>query len=225
MSSALVFGPHVVVGALALALFWRTLLSVKGGASHRRFGRYYMLILLPLLLSVLPITAQAALHQGPAKVVQLVYLAVVVTTAGWTAWRAIKDRADPDRFRGRTYRILAGAMLGLGALLLVIGILTEALLAVGFSVIGIVYGGAMLGFLGARAEGEWWLGWHLNGICLLFAATHASFIGLVMRHLLPEYDGEAMHALTQLGTIAFAYVLRQWMGWRWLSRPRAVAAH
>ena len=70
--------------------------------------------------------------------------------------------------------------------------------------IGVVYGGLMLGHVGRAASEDWWLKWHLNGVCLLFAATHASFVGLVARTLMPGLAGQEMHALTQLGVIALA---------------------
>jgi hypothetical protein len=214
MPNIVLMAPHVLVGALALTLFWRTILAVKGSRSHRRWGRVYLLMLIPLLGSVIPIS----LHFGardPAKMVQLVYLALVLGTAGWTAWRAIRDREAPARFRGPVFRLLAIAMATCGSGLMVIGILKGDVLAVGFAVIGIVYGGAMLGELGRPPASNWWLNWHLNGVALLFAATHASFIGLVARNLFPALAGERMHALTQLGTIAFAYGLRQWLGRRY----------
>src|SRR5215475_12705385 len=110
---------------------------------------------------------------------QIGYLALVLGTAGWTAWRAVRDRNAPHRFRGAVFRTLAVAMATCGAGLLVLGILKAKVLIVGFAVIGIVYGGAMLGELARPAAVGWWLNWHLNGIALLFAATHASFVGLV----------------------------------------------
>jgi hypothetical protein len=82
----------------------------------------------------------------------------------------------------------------------------------------------MLGFLGRDPTAQWWLDWHLNGVALLFAATHASFIGLIARHGLPGLAGEIMHGLTQLGTIAFAYGFRQWLGWRYSQVAAAAAA-
>ncbi|MEZ5668083.1 MAG: hypothetical protein R3F55_11740 [Alphaproteobacteria bacterium] len=223
MSQLLIYGPHAAVGLLALAMYWQALTAPKGSDRHRRWGRRYLILLAPLLVSVVPITLQAVRDEGPAKAMQLVYLAVVLATAGWTAWRAVRERGDAGRFRGRTYLTLATLMVGLGAVLLVVGILKWDVLAVGFSVIGLVYGGAMLGFSPGRAAADWWLTWHLNGICLLFAATHASFVGLVFRTLLPAQDGRAMHALTQLGTIALAYLLRQWMGRRFQGEARVPA--
>ncbi len=223
LAELITYGPHVAMGVVVLYLFWRTLLSVKGGAVHRRHGRWYLLVVVPLLLSVLPIMLKAVADEGPVKIVQLVYLGIVFGAAAWTAWRAVKDKREPDRFRGPVFKALGGALVAFGALLMVMGIATHNLLAFGFSTIGIVYGGAMLGFLGREAEADWWRAWHLNGVCLLFAATHASFVGLVLRTLRPEWDGAVLHAMTQLGTIAFAYLLRQALGWRYMGR-RAPAA-
>ena len=113
----------------------------------------------------------------------------------------MRDRGAPERFRGPAFRGARRWRWPLcGSGLMVIGILKGDVLAVGFAVIGIVYGGAMLGELGRPPALDWWLNWHLNGVSLLFAATHASFIGLLARNLAPGLAGEAMHALTQLGT-------------------------
>jgi hypothetical protein len=206
---------HAIAGAALLAFFWCTLLSRKGSREHRRYGRTYLILLGPLLISIVPITVAEAKDQGPARILQLIYLALVVATAGWTAWRAIRDRRNPGRFRGPVFRILGTCLFGAGVALLVVGIAKSNVLTVGFSAIGVVYGGAMLGFLGRQPTDGWWLDWHLNRVALLFAATHASFLGLIARHALPELAGDVMHGLTQLGTIAFAYGFRQWLGWRY----------
>jgi hypothetical protein len=215
-----VAAPHIAAGVVVLAFFWLTILSRKGSLRHRRAGRAYLLLLLPLLASVLPISLHYA-EGEPARVARLVYLSLVVAAAGWTAWRAVRDRRAPDRFRGPVFRGLAVALAASGVALMGIGIRDWDVLTVGFSVIGIVYGGAMLGFLGPTPPADWWLAWHLNGVCLLFAATHASFVGLLARTLLPGLAGDELHAATQLGTIAFAYGLRQWLGRRYRAGPAA----
>lgn len=215
MTSALTYLPHMIVGFAILSAFWSTLLSRKGSPAHKRRGRVYMLLLLPLLASVVPITIKAAAEEGPVRIVQLLYLSVVVAAAGWTAWRAIRDRDDVDAFRGPVYVGLSVLLSVMAVTLLVLGIVTQNVMAFGFSVIGIVYGGTMLGFLRQPARPGWWLTWHLNGIALLFAATHASFTGLVLRTLRPDWDGEILHGLTQFGVIALSYFFRQWLGWKY----------
>lgn len=216
MSGWLIYGPHVAIGSVALVLYWMTILSVKGSRRHRRSGRWYLALLLPLLVSVIPISVRAITVRGGASMLQFAYLTIVLTAAGWTAWRAIRDKRDPEGFRGVWFRTLAYALTGSGVLLLAAGIATSNVLQVGLSMIGVVYGGAMIGFLGRAPTERWWLEWHLNGICLLFAATHASFIGLVLERVVPGWAGDTLHAATQVGTVAFAYLLRQWMGRRYL---------
>lgn len=218
MNGLLIYTPHILAGAIVLGMFWRTIMSIKGSRTHRRYGRIYILMLLPLLASVLPISLQRIAEEGPAKLVQLLYLFVVVCAAGWTAWRAVKDKTELDKFRGPVFRVLGGTLLGLGLILLIVGISTWNVLAVGFSSIGIVFGGSMVGFLARKPGPEWWLDWHLNGVSLLFAATHASFVGLVFRTIRPSWDGDVLHALTQLGVIASAFLLRQWLGYRYQGR-------
>ena len=80
-------------------------------------------------------------------------------------------------------RALRGAMAACGSGQMVIGILKGNVLTVGFAAICIVYGGAMLSELGRPPAPDWWLNSHLNGISLLFAKTHASFVGLPARNL------------------------------------------
>lgn len=217
------FGPHILVGGTALALFWRALLAAKGSAAHRLAGRRYLWLVVPLLVTIIPIGLRAMPQERAYILTVLAYLSLVFATAGWTAWRAVRDRDDVTAFRGPVFRGLGLAMVLAGGLLLGVGIARGAVLPVGFSVIGIVYGGAMLGFLGARAQPGWWLAWHLNGICLLFAAIHASFLRLMIRAAVPAWDTPELHAGAQLGTIALAFLLRQWLGARYLGGPRRVA--
>ena len=81
----------------------------------------------------------------------------------------------------------------------------------------------MLGFLRRRPSPDWWRQWHLNGVARLFAATHASFSGLVIRTLRPAWDGEVLHGLTQFGVIALAYFFRQWLSWQYEASPEMAA--
>ena len=212
--SLAILGPHIAIGVLLVVAYWRTLLSPKGSTSHRRAGKLCLLLLVPLLTSTVPLIIHES-ARGAARVVQLLYLTLVVVTGAWTAWRAIRDRHCCERFTGPVFCALGAAMFISGMTLLTLGIVTENVLTVGFSMIGVVYGGAMLGFLGRSPMHGWWLDWHLNGICLMFAAFHASFVGLAFRVAWPTSEGPTMHTLTQLGTLTIAYALRQWLGRRY----------
>src|SRR5262245_16780676 len=219
-----ILGPHILVGVSVLACYWATLLSVKGSPRHKAFGRFYLILLAPVLASVLPLALFSIDRFGVARVFQLGYLALVTVTAGWTAWRAIRDRAAPERFRGRVFKILAALMLASGAAMLALGLSTARPLTIGFSSLGLVFGGAMALELTRPATQMWWKVWHLNGVSLLFAATHASLIGLMARTLMPSLAGDMLHTSTQLGTISFAFLLRFWLVRRYVNGTGAVSA-
>ena len=218
-----VLAPHIFAGSLVLACFWGALLSRKGSPTHKTYGRIYLLLLAPILITVVPISLHVAARSDAARLVQLGYLALVVTTAGWTTWRAIRDRNAADRFRGPVFKTLAALMFISGAVLLVLGAALARPLTMGFSALGLVFGGAMLWELWREPAPGWWKIWHLNGVSLLFAATHASFVGIVAERLLPSLAGETMHIVTQIGTISFAFGLRFWLVRRYAPR-RAIAA-
>jgi hypothetical protein len=214
----------MLVGVAVLACFWGALLNVKGSPRHKAFGRAYLILLAPVLASIIPISLYAAERFGPGRVFQLGYLALVTVTAGWTAWRAIRIRAAPERFRGPVFKTLALLMLASGAAILALGLSTGRVLTIGFSSLGLVYGSAMALELTHAPAPMWWKVWHLNGVSLLFAATHASFVGLVARSLMPSLAGEVMHVATQLGTIAFAFALRFWLVRRYAPVRPALSA-
>ncbi|HEY7551728.1 MAG TPA: hypothetical protein VH913_19690 [Hyphomicrobiaceae bacterium] len=49
---------HSVAGAALLVFYWRTLLSRKGSPEHRRLGRTYLILVIPLMISIVPITLE-----------------------------------------------------------------------------------------------------------------------------------------------------------------------
>ena len=70
----------------------------------------------------------------------------------------------------------------------------------------------------------WWLGWHLNGVCLLFAATHDSFISLGLRSLFPAMQNPTTRSLVFVSVLTVAAVARWWLGRRYLKGDRARSA-
>ena len=187
---------------------WRPRAAGRTGGGVAR----YLLMLLPLLASVVPVSL--CWRGGSGADGQLVYLALVVGDRGLDG---VAGGARPRGAGALPRPGLPGTRRGDGGLRQRpdgSGDRERRCTAVGFAVIGIVYGGAMLGELGRPPAPDWWLNWHLNGVSLLFAATHASFIGLPCAHC-GRRRRARVHALTQIGTIALAYGLRQWLGRRY----------
>jgi hypothetical protein len=136
----------------------------------------------------------------------------------WLCWRAIRDRGDPARFAGPVFRVLATAMTLAGIFYASVGIRLANPMTFGFALIGLVFGMAMWRFALRGPPGpRWWIGWHLNGVCLLFAATHDSFFSLGLRRLVPELQGDGMRHLVFYSVLALAIGARLWLGRKYLA--------
>jgi hypothetical protein len=211
---------HILAGVLALVAFWTAASMRKGTQRHRIAGRVYLLALFGILASIVPMIVAFA-STDITMAVRLGYLMLIVATAIWIAWRAIRDKQHVERFAGPVFRALATAMGLFGTFFLFIGISRGSALVVGFGSIGIVYGIGMWWFVLRGSTGpHWWLAWHFNGICLLFAATHDSFLSLGLRSVLPELQGPVMRSLVLFGILSLAVLLRIWLGRRFIPRLR-----
>jgi len=47
---------HTIVGVLTLIMFWTAAFSAKGGKTHRLAGKIYLVCIVLILASVIPIT-------------------------------------------------------------------------------------------------------------------------------------------------------------------------
>ena len=209
---------HAAAGMVALAAFWSAAMLRKGSTAHRRAGRIYLLAMVGILASIPLIAAVLLMHGEYLQVVRLPYVMLIASTAAWVAWRAIRDRLDPARFSGRVFRLLAFAMIASGLVFLAIGMKVGNAMTIGFALVGLAFGGAMLAFARRGPAGpRWWLAWHLNGVCLLFAATHDSFLSLGLRSLVPQLQGEALRYLIFYSVLGLAIGARFWLGRKYLA--------
>ncbi|MCB1391499.1 MAG: hypothetical protein KDK12_20530 [Rhodobacteraceae bacterium] len=207
---------HYLIGALTLLCWWGAFLSAKGSPRHRAFGRAFLVLLSGALLTVGLIFFASSRDFAPPEVIQFTYLVLCVVTVGGTAFAAIRLRRDPERFRGPLFRTFGIAAFLMGGVVLAAGLATGAVMPVIFSVIGLLYGGAMIRFAWFRGplHPRWWLGWHLNGMCFLFNAVHGTLLAVLWRVLVAPDSGTEVIATTQLGTMAVSLALRLWFGRR-----------
>lgn len=82
---------HIGFGTLAMALFWVTLLSVKGSLRHRRAGRPFFLAMLATVLTVPPVVLLRPVPFDPGWIVSLVYLSACVGTVVTVATPPIRQ--------------------------------------------------------------------------------------------------------------------------------------
>src|SRR5690606_22224551 len=141
MDSLSVFAlPHALAGTLALLTFWTTAALRKGSQPHRLVGRVYLLAMVGVIVTGVPLTLGRWLGGQTVGATFLAYLLLLVTTTVWLSWRAIRDRGAPARYFGQVHAALAVAnpLAGLGVLAL--GLSTGSALLAGFSLIGVFTG-------------------------------------------------------------------------------------
>ena len=137
-------------------------------------------------------------------------------TVSMISFTAIRFRSAPNRFRGIAFRVLGFVLLATGLVVLAAGVAKVDPMAITLSLVGLVFGPAMIAF--ARYEAElhpkWWLGWHLNANCALFNAVNGTFLFIAARWLGLSSEGIGPQLGFQLLTMALAVILRLWLGAR-----------
>jgi hypothetical protein len=94
-----------------------------------------------------------------------------------------------------------------------------------FSVIGLLYGGAMIrfAFMQSEAQPNWPLISHLNGMTFLFNAVHGTLLAVAWRALIDPAAGAEVSMVTQIGTMLGALAMRIHFGRRFGAPLRLTA--
>ena len=212
---------HVIAGTVALLGFWTAAVLRKGSPRHRLVGRAYLLAMVAVILSGIPLTLQRLADGHTVTGTFLGYLLLITATGVWTAWRAIRDKHDPVAFTGPVYRGFAVANLLAGLGVLALGWQVGSPLLMGFSAIGLFAGQDMLRKR-ARIVGKplWWRQEHYTAMLGNGVATHIAFLGLGLPRLLPMVDGTALHYLAWFGPLLVALVAKPLLDRRFAAQPR-----
>lgn len=223
---------HIAIGSVALTTYWVALAGKKGARLHRLAGKVCVSLLVVTGLSVGPVLLTRPGPFDPAYAVKMLYLTTCLATVSALAFASIRLKADPERFRGRLFRLMGPVLLALGLVVLAGGLRGPDPVAVVLSWVGLFYGASMISF--ARARGplhpRWWLAFHLDAACGLFNAVNGTFLYVVARWTGLVPSGPFTQTAFQLGTIAVALALRLFFGARHrapirLSAPTPAAAH
>lgn len=182
---------HIAAGAVALVAMWGPLVSAKGGGTHRRWGRVFV-----LAMGIASVTALVAcavrlafLQPTRGERVAVVFLAYVAVLTGVGALKGVrvlrqKSRTGPSRSLldvGSSAVLLACAV----AIALYGAVLRQPLL-VSFSVLGIAGGVSGLAYWlrPPRHRMHWWfehMG-DMGGTCIAaltaFTVVNARHLGL-----------------------------------------------
>jgi len=170
---------HGLCGAVALVCYWIAALAKKGSPQHRFAGRIYMMAMIVIVLSAIPIAIKMISVGRPAAAVFYAYLVLITATGLWMAWRAIKRKRDQTAFRSGAYPVVAAMNIVLSIAVLWLGFVYDRPVLIGFSGIGL-FTGAFMFYRRARPMTipRWWLKEHLTWMVGSAVPTHVAFLSI-----------------------------------------------
>ncbi len=192
--------PHAWIGALALVSFWTAALARKGSQAHRYAGRVFLLAMLGILITSVPLTVATWLRGQAVWAVFLGYLVILVGVNCLNAWRAIRHRADFSSYANTGFKI-GSILMGLAGLgVVVVGIAYGAVILIAFGAIGplAAWQNLRLANRGPTSR-QWWLRSHYGAMIGNGVATHIAFFQIGLARLFAELG---MHLIINIAWLA-----------------------
>jgi len=218
---------HALAGTLALMAFWCAALARKGSPFHRTIGRAYLITMVVVVVTIIPLTISQFANGHWVGPTFLLYLAALVSQASLTAWRAIRYKRNFARFAGPVF--LGGVafitLTGLGVTTL--GIVFNSWILIMFGLIGPL---SALGVRKLLAEGEadrkWWLKQHYGSMIGNGIATHIAFMQIGLLRWFPNLGETAIQHVAWLAPLAIGFAAGFWLDHRYgrPATPRPSAA-
>lgn len=213
---------HVGAGIVALATFWIAAVLRKGSPRHRRVGQSYLLAMLGVIASGVPLSMAMVEHGRPAAAMFLGFLLLITATGCINAWRAIRVRGDRRRYFGALFWILAllNAIAGVG--IIVLGVASGSVLFQVFGGVGVfVLVDSVLRWRKAPKDALWWLREHYGAMIGNGVATHIAFFSIGLRNALPGVDPAIVQHFAWFAPLVVAFVAATWLGRRYGRRAPA----
>lgn len=210
---------HTACGVVALLTFWTAALAKKGSTIHLRAGRVYLLSMVGILLTGVPLIIGLAMKGQVMFPVFLSYLLIITGTACWNAWNAIKSKRDRLQFADRRFRALAWLNLLSGIGVLIFGLnINNGIVLIAFSFVGIFGGISALRFAKSlKADPRWWLRQHIGAMIGNGIATHIAFLSIGLPRLFPGGNSPLLQNIAWLGPLVVASVAFLWLRRRYLA--------
>jgi hypothetical protein len=190
---------HIFVGVIALVLFWVPVFSRKGSLNHRRFGRYFAMIMYTvafsgLIMALMDLWDPLRMHPPQSDIspealgrmaegvrftaLFLLSLSILVLTTTRHGWLAILHREDRSALRHPAHVLLCLSLLLAGLVLLLTGVSNSSILMIVFGTLEIWLAASFLHYI-FRAEPrhprEWWAA-HLGGLIASGIGAYTAFL-------------------------------------------------
>jgi uncharacterized membrane protein len=218
---SLVIWFHIAAGVVALVTYWTAALARKGSPVHRGAGKVFLLAMLAIIATSLVAVARMALKGETVSAVFFGYLLVISATAVVTGWLALRWKDDHARYHGRWYRALALFNMTCGAGVLALGVGEGQVVLMGFSMVGLVRGRAMLKLSRQPVSPRWHLREHLGSMIGLGVAVHVAFLLVGLKRFLPAGYEQSTELIGWLLPLTVAGVAGFVLNRRYAAVPRS----
>ncbi len=204
--------PHALVGTVALTSFWTAAVMKKGSVRHKAVGRVYLLAMIGVLLTALPLTLSQALAGSWVGAAFLGYLVLIVAHSCRMAWLAVRLKRDFTRYTGTAFRVSAVVLAGAGVAVSVLGLVAQSWLLVVFGLLGPI-GGLEARSLVRNGPGgpDWWIKEHYGAMIGNGIATHIAFLQIGLTRLVPEIGSSAIQHLAWFAPLAVGIAAGLWL--------------
>src|SRR6056297_1209686 len=213
--------PHALAGTVALATFWTAGLAKKGSLLHKRAGKIYLLAMIGIVVTAVPLALSAALKGQWVGAAFLGYLVILVSHACRLAWTAIRWKRDFAKFSGTGYRVSSAILATSGAAVSVLGIVYGSWLLIIFGLLGPLNGFEARRLIRNGPQSpKWWMKEHYGAMIANGVATHIAFLQIGLMRFVPELGSGAVQHLAWFGPLALSFVAGWWLNRRYM-RPRS----
>ena len=219
---------HGLCGLVALIAFWIAAFAKKGSPLHLKVGKTYMLAMIGIVVTALPMAAIIAGRGKPGIATFLLYLVVITATGMWLGWRAVKRKRDQPAFRDRAYVVVAVLNLVASAIVFAVGLAMSQALLMGFSAVGTITGVQML-MRRARPMDtpRWWLQEHFSAMIGCGVATHIAFLAIGLDRIVRAVGIDPpswYHLIAWFLPLAVSFVVAARLQRKYMSKPDGGAA-
>jgi len=217
---------HIAAGSVALLSFWMAAFVRKGSSLHKRVGKAYLIAMLGILASAVPMSMLFIARGRISIGVFFAYLVVITGTTVWLSWRAIKLKRDKAAYHNRSYRVVAWANLLAGLAVFAFGAQRGSMLLSTFCWVGVVLGIGMIRQARTLPTApNWWLKEHYGAMLGNGVATHVAFLGVGLNGFLASFGLPWLQLLPWFAPLIVATVSAVYLNRRYAPRnaPRANA--
>ncbi|MBN8481093.1 MAG: hypothetical protein J0L88_05820 [Xanthomonadales bacterium] len=207
---------HIAAGSIALATFWLAAFVRKGSPRHRRVGQAFLVAMIGVMASGVPLTFGMIARGRPDVAVFLAFLLLLTGTGCWNAWSAIRRRREREAYYGGLFWSLAAINAFAGIGIVALGFVLGSPLFQVFGGVGVFFlVDAIVRWRRSADNPTWWLREHYGAMIGNGVATHIAFLSIGLRRAVPGLDPAIVQHAAWFGPLVVAFVAAAWLNRRY----------